>query len=663
MSGVMHHPHHHIIKEVQGLRAIAVLSVLIYHVWPEILPGGYVGVDVFFVISGFLITGSLLKEAEVEGRINILRFYARRIRRLLPAAALVSGAVALSIPVFPKGQWPDIVNGIAASATYVQNWYLAAQAVDYLAGNTNGPMNHFWSLSVEEQYYIFWPLILVPVLATARKAGLTSRVAFGWVTAFIGAGSLAYSVFLTPLDPGTAYFATTTRAWELALGGGLAVYLARNALSPALREILGFAGIVGIAFASLAYNDSTQFPGYAALVPTLGAAAIIASSGSQSPWSVQTILNSRLFQYLGDTSYSLYLWHWPIIVIYREITDRAPGLADGVLILLASGGLAHVSKVYVEDRFRTSSFAVGKTIAVGAGCIAATFLLGIGYLSWSDQARGPVALNGRLGAMAMLDPQYNWRDEDPSKFIPRPENVKADVPSVYATKCHQEQRRSEVLTCMYGDPTAKTKIVMIGDSHAGHLYPAFEELGREGAIYFRGLSKSACLFSLEAFYHQPFKRDYTECLEWSKNVIAWLERERPDLVLISQSPAYPESTGKGMTEAWLRLIEMGLDVRVIRSTPWLRFDADKCLSASKNWSVDCAPMRKDVFRQDLVSATADKMELRVLDLSNYLCDAERCPTVIGGILVYRDRHHLTATFAKTLSHAFRKELSIDTRAN
>ncbi|MBA1158245.1 acyltransferase family protein [Microvirga mediterraneensis] len=656
------HPSHQVIKEVQGLRAIAVLSVLVYHVWPEILPGGYVGVDVFFVISGFLITGSLFKEFKAEGRIDILRFYARRIRRLLPAATVVSVAVALSIPLFPKGQWPDIVSGIVASAAYVQNWFLAAQAVDYLAGDTKGPMNHFWSLSVEEQYYIIWPLILFPMLVAARKAGVEARKAFGWIFTAVGAGSLAYSVYLTPLDPGTAYFATTTRAWELALGGALAVFLAPGRVSDPLRAVLGLVGILGIVAASLAFDENTQFPGYAALLPTLAAAAVITSSGAQEAWSGRILLNSRPFQYLGDISYSLYLWHWPLIVVYAEVTERNPGLAAGALILFASCGLAHVSKVFVEDRFRSGLIPIGRTIATGAACVAATLALGAGYLVASGQEPGQVASGtDRPGIRAMIDPRYDWRNEDLANFIPRPEHVKADVPSIYKTKCHQDQRKTEVLTCTYGNRAARMKIVMIGDSHAGHFYPAFEELARKGSIQFHGLSKSACLFSLEAFYHPPFKRLYTECLEWSKNVIAWLERERPDLVLIAQSPAYPETVLKGMAEAWSRLTAMGLDVRAIRSTPWLKFDADKCLATSGNRSVDCAPTRDDVFRKDPVLTTARELKRPVLDLTKYLCDSERCPTVIGGILVYRDRHHLTATFARTLSHAFRSELSLDVR--
>jgi peptidoglycan/LPS O-acetylase OafA/YrhL len=660
----MHPTRDHIIGEVQGLRAIAVLSVLIYHLWPAALPGGYVGVDVFFVISGYLITGSLIREFEAKGRISILGFYARRIRRLLPAATVVSIAVALSIPLFPKGQWADIVGGVVASAAYVQNWFLAAQAVDYLAGDELGPMKHFWSLSVEEQYYIVWPLILVPVAAIVRKTGLDPRRSFGWIIAIVGGVSLAYSIFLTPLDLGTAYFATTTRVWELALGGALAIILSRSTLTDSLRAALGIAGIIGIVIACLAYDENTSFPGYAALLPTLAAAAVIASSGSRAPWAARSLLSSGPARYLGDISYSLYLWHWPLIVLYGEVSGRAIGLVDGIVLLVLSCGLAHVSKVFVEDRFRFPGFSIGRTIAAGGGCIAATLLLGASYLGWTSQDRNPPALaEGRRGALAMADPHYDWRKENVATIVPRPENVRADVPSIYADKCHQIHRKTEVRTCDYGDPDARMRIVMIGDSHAGHLYPAFEEWSRDGSIHFQGLSKSACLFSLEEIYYQRLKRPYTECLEWSKNVIAWLERERPDLVLISQSPAYSEATRKGMSAAWSRLIGMGLDVRPVRSTPWFLFNPGKCLTDSENWSVDCVPSREGAFRKDLVWTVGQELGLRGVDLTNHLCDSGSCPTVIGGILAYRDAHHLTATFARTLSEVFEKELSLSRRGD
>ncbi|QRM28267.1 acyltransferase family protein [Microvirga sp. VF16] len=649
---------HHLVPEIQGLRAVAVLAVLIYHLWPKILPGGYVGVDVFFVISGYLITGSLFKEFEGTGGINIAGFYARRIRRLLPAAALVSLAVAVSVPLFPRGQWADIANSLVASALYVQNWFLAAQAVDYLADDAKGPMNHFWSLSVEEQYYIVWPLILLPLLQLARRTALSPRAAFGWFVGLIGLGSLAYSIWATPLNPDMAYFATTTRAWELALGGALAVFPVRHVLPPSTRGTLGLAGLGAIVLACLAYSDETSFPGYMALLPTLGAAAVIVSSGAQSSWSTGRLLNSRPFQYCGDISYSLYLWHWPLIVLYGEVTGRAIGPRSGLVLFLASVGLAHLSKIFVEDPFRGARFSIGRTLAAGAGGIALTVIAGAIYLArdGSEPVPGAIAELPR-GGPAMKDPQYNWRREDPSKVIPKPERVKDDVSSAYAAKCHQMIEGTEVLTCDYGDPKRGTKIVMVGNSHATHWFPAFEELARAQPIYFRGLAKSACIFSLEPVYDAGLKRPYTECAEWSKNVIEWLARERPDVVLISHSPADRKIKPEVLAATWKRLIEMGMDIRHVRSIPRLSFDPGKCLEGNEDWMAKCIPSRKRALKQNNLYVVAKMLNVEILDFSEYFCDADRCPVLIGGVLVYRDSHHMTATYARSLSRAMEEKLA------
>jgi len=641
---------------------VAVLAVLIYHIWPKILPGGYVGVDVFFVISGYLITGSLLKEFESTGRISIAGFYARRIRRLLPAAAVVSLAVALFVPLFPRDQSADIANSIVASALYVQNWFLAAQAVDYLADGAKGPMNHFWSLSVEEQYYIVWPLILLPILYFARRAALTPRRAFAWIVGLIGLGSLAYSVWLTPLNPGVAYFATTTRAWELAVGGALAVFQVRRAISQPIGAALGCAGLAGIIVACIAYDDRTSFPGYAALLPTLGAAAVIIASGVHSPWSPGRILNLRPFQYFGDISYSLYLWHWPLIVLYSELTGRVIGLRGGAVLFIVSGVLAHFSKIWVEDRFRAGGFSIGRTLKAGLASIALTVALGSGYSLWrgADLNTG-VAGGLPRGAAAMQDPSYDWRREDLAGVVPQPSVARKDVPSAYARKCHQDQIRSEVLSCDFGDPTSKLKIVMLGDSHATHWFPTFEEITRRQSIYFRGVAKSACLFSLEPVYNGALKRPYNECAEWSHNVIDWLARERPDVVLISQSPGYPMSALGGMTAAWTRLTNMKLSVQAVVSTPWMPYEPSKCFMANQNWATDCVPERGTVFKPDLTLAAAKKLRIPTFDFSDEFCGITHCPTVIGGVFVYRDRHHMTATFARTLSQSMENKLLLNSR--
>jgi len=338
--------------EIQGLRAIAVCFVAVFHVWPHLVPGGYVGVDVFFVISGYLITGVLLREGERTGKIDLLAFYVRRARRLLPAAMLVLLLVGLLTPFWlPSALWRDGTNELAYSAFQLENWRLAAKAIDYLAAtNAPSPVQHYWSLSVEEQFYVVWPGLIICAFWASRALRLSSRTLLRILFGAIVAGSLAASVWLTFTDPAPAYFVTYTRIWELGLGGLVA--LGVPALEEGARRFLGFAGVAAILAAAFLFSTKTPFPGYAALLPTVGTVLVIVSGQSTSQLSAFALLKMRPFQFLGDISYSLYLWHWPIVVFFTQKTGEAISFWGGLAVLAASVGLAAISKVYVEDRFR-----------------------------------------------------------------------------------------------------------------------------------------------------------------------------------------------------------------------------------------------------------------------------------------------------------------------
>ena len=286
--------------EIQALRALAVGLVVVYHLWPDAVPGGFIGVDVFFVISGFLITALLLREIERTGAVSLSAFWARRARRILPAALVTVFACGLVMAaVVPMSLWPQWLDEMRASTLYVQNWQLASDAVDYfaIAEHTPSPVQHFWSLSVEEQFYLLWPVVL---LATARN-----RRALVGGMAVLTVLSLAYSLFATATNPAAAYFVTPARAWEFGAGGLLA---AAGAASRPSR-LLCFAGLTAIVAGAFAFSVATPFPGWAALVPVLGAMAVIRAGAASRALAV------RPLQFLGDISYSLYLWHWPLIVL------------------------------------------------------------------------------------------------------------------------------------------------------------------------------------------------------------------------------------------------------------------------------------------------------------------------------------------------------------
>ena len=340
--------------DIEGLRGVAVGTVVLYHVGVPFMPGGFAGVDIFFVISGFLITSLLLREAARDGRISITRFYARRARRLLPAATTVLVVTAVAgWAVLPSSRYADLSTDVVAATLYVVNWALAGRAVDYLAeGSGVSPLQHFWSLSVEEQYYLAWPLLMILGLLAARNSRARARRLMFGAVAVVFVVSLAWSVAHTRSDPAASYFVSTTRVWELAVGSLLAFGTGRLAgWGTRAAQLLGGIGLVLIAASVTLLDGSTPWPGWAALVPTLGAAAVIAAGCSRGGSTPSGVLGIRPLIWVGGISYSLYLWHWPLIVLADE---RWPnhGMAGSVAVVAVAVLLAWLTKRMIEDPVR-----------------------------------------------------------------------------------------------------------------------------------------------------------------------------------------------------------------------------------------------------------------------------------------------------------------------
>src|SRR5918997_4806937 len=338
--------------EIQALRAIAVLTVVLYHVWPEAMPGGFVGVDVFFAISGFLITAHLVREVDRTGTLSLWQFWARRARRLLPAALLTLFVCAVAtIALVPQLYWQQFLTEIGTSTAYVQNWQLASDAVDYLgADNRPSPVQHFWSLSAEEQFYVLWPLLIIVAAWTARR-----RLAIAGVLLTVTGLSLWYSISETAANPAAAYFVTPTRAWEFGAGGLLALIGTRARLPDGVRALLSWAGLGAVAYAAAAYGTETAFPGSAAVVPIVGTLAVIHAGMPAARWAPSRILAIRPAQFLGDISYSVYLWHWPLLV-FAPFVFANPGLTETrIAVPLLTILLAWITKVLVEDPVRRSA--------------------------------------------------------------------------------------------------------------------------------------------------------------------------------------------------------------------------------------------------------------------------------------------------------------------
>ena len=677
--------------DIQGLRAIAVSLVLVFHLWPHQLGGGFIGVDVFLVISGFLITSHLYARPPRTAS-DLAAFWSRRVRRLLPASLLVLAAtVVASRLVAPETQWATTAREVVAAALYVENWQLARSSVDYLAAdNAPSPVQHFWSLSVEEQFYAVWPVLLLVLVALAarRRWSRTTVVAAG--LAAVVAASLGYSAYATAREPASAYFITPTRIWELGVGALLAIAVASwsggagstSRLSPAGRAALAWAGLAAIAVTALTYTQSTPFPGWRALLPVLGAAAVIAAADPEHPLSPRRLLALGPVQFLGDVSYSVYLWHWPLVVLVPHVSGGSLGALDRTLILGVTLLLAWGSKVWVEDRFRGAvhSFPVGRSFRLAA--VGMAVVVALGGLQLAEAAQREESGSRRLaaalagddacfGAAAMAAGARACPRSTAGPVVPTAAQAPEDKTEAYDRDCFEPAPFRSVRRCVFGDPRGQVSIALVGNSHAGHWLPAIERIAQERHWKVTTFLASECTASKTAVaWDAAVKR--TGCRRWADRVLDETASGGFDLVVTAErngrsafgrtyADSYPAWLA-GYRQAVAGWVTAGTNVLVLHDTATpgatLRSVPD-CIAANEDDLLACSgPRSKWVSEDPLVAAAraAASPHVSVADLNDYLCDGDRCYAVIGGVTVFSDASHLTKTYATTLAPYLRPRL-------
>ncbi len=669
--------------DIQGLRAVAVLTVVLWHANPAIVPGGFIGVDVFFVISGFLMTGVLLSQIERDGRVDLPAFYARRARRLLPAAVVaLLGAAAVTVALLPVTRWIDVGKDIAASALYVVNWRMASSSVDYLAHEgLPSPVQHFWSLSVEEQYYVVWPLLLgVLAVLGHRLGGGLRRWALAGLTVAM-ALSLWASVVLTAESPERAYFVTETRVWELAIGGFVAVGVRRWPRIPrGAALLLGWGGLGVVLVASFVISAETPFPGWAALAPTLGTAAVLVAGPAAGARGPVLLLQPRPMQFVGDISYSLYLWHWPFVVAVMAMTgEGTPSVPLGLAAVAASVVPAWLSYRYVEEPFRVAGShlpprerrvqalwggaqlsLVGAVIGVVLALLvwpppvptqAGTRTLPVDVLA----ARGPTGAQ-LLGEDPATSPAGEPVD-DPGPVQPPVEQVANDLHTALPRDpCQADLVGSDLVPCALGDPDGARSIVVIGDSHAAQWGAALDIIGREQGWRITVLAKSSCAPVLGYTLPKSGPGGYDSCTVFNENTQAAVAEQQPDLVLLS----WARYTGEVDPGRFVAGLETAIDgfaadaggVGIIRDTPRPGFNMADCLVGNAGRFTECAfPRSEGVGRigTGMAEVLATRPEVEDIDLTARICPRETCAPVVGGVVVYRDTNHLTDTFVRSLA--------------
>ncbi|MFC4337927.1 acyltransferase family protein [Salininema proteolyticum] len=643
--------------DIEGLRGVAVASVLLFHAGVPFAQGGYIGVDMFFVISGFLITGLLIREKERTGRIRLGAFYARRARRLLPAAgAVVLATVAAAWLIFPPLRLKELAYDAVASALSVANWHHIGRQTDYLAGHTDpSPLLHFWSLAVEEQFYLVWaPLAALCVLAASWKKALALAIAL------IGAASFAVNLWWVEASGPLAYLGTPTRAWQFALGAGLAFVPALAAAWPR-RARVGLAVLAGAGLAAsiVAFDSGTPFPGYAALLPTLATGALIAAGGdSAKPLSWSWLRRA------GRLSYAWYLWHWPVLVLFEAAAGPQHWVAKLGLVALAAAP-AWLTMKLVEEPLRFRAPTVNRTsagLSVGASSVIlpviAALMVGSGAVTvlseQSDRAElqaGEAGTRWAAGLPASTDTTL--------PLYPSPGDAAEDYGT--AGECQLEPEETGHPDCVRGEGGGR--IVLFGDSHASQWLPAFEAMASERGMSVEVLAKSGCPVADMTVGNDQLGREYRECDRWREDMVERIEDgPAPALIAVGTLNRYTWDAAEAES-AWERSFERltatGAPVAYLRDTPFPGFDVPACLSDEpSDWGA-CSFERAEAVWDDPVAdgiASGGFDGVGIADVSSLVCSTASCPAVVDNLLLYRDDSHLTTAAVRALAPRLEHEL-------
>ncbi|MCC3272494.1 acyltransferase [Arthrobacter zhangbolii] len=675
--------------DIQAMRALAVSLVVLNHLWPQRLPGGYVGVDVFFVISGFLITSHLVREIEATGRLRLGAFYARRARRLFPAAFLVLAAsMLLTLLFLPYPQWMATAQEVLASVFYAENWLLAAKSVDYSAmTEAASAVQHYWSLSVEEQFYLLWPLALILFAALARRRGRHVRNVLLLAVFGVAAMSLLYSVYVTVSSPEQAYFVTPARVWEFAVGAGVGL-AAVQLRSIVFRNVLAIAGFGLILASALTFDAETPFPGWTALAPVLGSALVILAGAGRRGLIHDVLTALPPVQFVGKISYSLYLWHWPLIVVAPYALGVVPTAPYKLGILAAAILLAWGTKRWVEDTWikpgsgRTRRH-IGRHAAqvpgfrapvAGMAAVAvAAALLGVVGDTKEEQAL-ELAAAGASGPCYGVAALENRECSNPFAIpvaVPHmgKENEYWTLPTECAGTEDKMKEGGGPVVCDFsgGNPEAETAW-LVGDSHAQHWQEPVLMLGKEHGWKVNISYLGACplldapIVSYQGKNTHPAYVEY--CQKWGRYVTDTIEEDAPDRVFVSMFVAgevIDDGTGASQNEQyiqalsrdWQRWVDAGSVVIPLADPPLNGMVRDPmCLSLNSTTPLECAAPREQAVSANPFAGAAERMgseNVRPVDLTDFFCDLRNCYAAVGGMSVYFDGNHMNAQYSRQLA--------------
>ena len=669
--------------DIDGLRAIAILSVVFYHAGFPGFPGGFVGVDVFFVISGFLITSLLFNEAVATGRVSLSAFYARRVRRLMPAGLLVVAVTLLLGGIF-MAPVSDDQRSLARSAMTVaffgSNFFFFNMTHGYFDAPTfRMPLLHTWSLAIEEQYYLIWPLLMLLVFRFSRASHVEGamRKRTIWALSVMLLMSLGVCIGTTPSHQNFAYYLLPARVWEFAIGG--LAGLAGPAFYARLRwcaEGLAAAGFALIVYSVVALNEGTSFPGWAAILPVLGATLLIVGMTADERGIVRGLLASRPMVLIGLLSYSWYLWHWPLLSIYRTYNLGVPNIGGNALVVTLALVLAGLTYLGIERPIRLRRpwlfSRTRSTLFAGAAISLATLFLAGGLLAWRHHQKSADA--------------YRWTVQAHADHL---------LFEKECTRTDQPEGALALEKCSHGPDSKHPKLLLWGDSHAHHMLPMLTAAFPDLAVY--ELTKHGCA-PLIADESQPVGQKAQPtgwaktCQEFNQRVLREISAlkggglegvvvsarwpahfVRPSIAVIDNprgAVGLPDPKVMAQVRADIQadldvtlsiLERSGLRVAVLAPIPQLIYPAPVCLASYHSSHCDVARTTIDSLLEDATAALAEVVSrhpnVRLIQLIDFFCDAQTCHAVRDGKILYHDDDHLTITGARELGHYLRDDLA------
>lgn len=668
-------PERRYLPELHGVRGLALLGVVIFHLFGDGRTSG--GIDIFLAVTGFLFTGMLLREATTSGgRVDPLKYFGRLLRRIVaPAAVVVGATLALGLLLSPVTTHRQLWTEARASLLYFENFELINSQLSYGAARPEtSPFQHFWSLSVQGQFYLIWPVLAIIAVLAARKIHTSAAHIMTILAGTILIVSFAYAIYVGSYNQDEAYLMTTTRAWQLAFGALLAIAGNALRLPKPLRWPVGWLGVGLIVTCGLFLDGATLFPGPWALWPLAGLTLVLISAGptggNNDPKGTAThFLSNKALAWIGDHAYGIYLWHWPLLIFYMEYRGReAIGYRGAIVILAATLVLAIATNKYIERPLQragqvrpTRRIHTNKsTIIIGASTLAITGLVMTAFTQPAQQVET---------AYGDLDPEiypgaaqyFQTGPVQKAEPFPPVENID-DYWADYAKKrCGQQAGDGpgmlEVLICEDEDapehPTAT--IVLAGGSHAGHLEAAFKNLARKYGWEVLVVTKTRCDFGIEEDHPENM------CAEWSDNFVEWLDENSVDLVVTPGTRlAGPEFIWDLAPSWWQKISDTDTNLMLVRGMP--RGDnIPECL-AEGGTSQECG------FPKDRFAPSNPLAELELpsgvkhVDVSRQVCpqldnpNTENCDAIVGNIIVSYDSNHLTSVFSHSLARAFEEKM-------